>query len=230
MITKPDQDYILVWAKKKRAIKYLGGECKLCGYLDWKCLVFHHMYDKKRQPKDMLRYRWSKAIIELSKCIVLCGNCHAEKHTDPKKRASFAKLLLLTWKKQDCCQECGYKGKNSGSLDFHHEGDNKDFNISSFTARRQVSFEKTIDEINKCKVLCKNCHIKKHIDMKRFSRFENLINERSEKTGEYRMPLDRKTVLDMAKEGMGVSEIGRKLGYPKSTVCIVLQKARLASF
>ena len=49
-------------------------------------------------------------------------------------------------------------------LDFHHAGDNKEKNVSILV--NSSSSIKTIEnEINKCIVLCSNCHRKKHARM-----------------------------------------------------------------
>lgn len=68
---------------KEKAVEYLGGECKKCGYN--KCigsLDFHHINPNE---KDM-NYSAFKTIFnkrltnELDKCILLCANCHRELH------------------------------------------------------------------------------------------------------------------------------------------------------
>jgi 5-methylcytosine-specific restriction endonuclease McrA len=54
------------------------------------------------------------------------------------------------------CQICGYK-KYIGALEFHHiDPSQKDFNISHF---RKYSFDDiTKYELDKCALLCANCH------------------------------------------------------------------------
>ena len=70
---------------KKKAIKCLGGKCRVCAYN--KCpgaLDFHHVNpsEKKFQIADALRNpkSWDKIKIELKKCILLCNICHIEYH------------------------------------------------------------------------------------------------------------------------------------------------------
>lgn len=72
------------WVRiKKRAVEYLGGCCKLCGYSKYYgALHFHH---RDSSQKDVvwtkLRLRsWDKITTELDKCDCLCANCHAEIH------------------------------------------------------------------------------------------------------------------------------------------------------
>ena len=60
--------------------------------------------------------------------------------------------------KGGCCLLCGYD-KNYGSLDFHHINSfQKRFNISSYTNWD----EDLIEELDKCALLCKNCHSEVH--------------------------------------------------------------------
>lgn len=72
---------------KQKAVEYLGGCCKICGYN--KCigsLDFHHI---NRKEKD-IDYSLFKTIFnkrltdELDKCILLCANCNRELHYNEK--------------------------------------------------------------------------------------------------------------------------------------------------
>lgn len=57
------------------------------------------------------------------------------------------------------CQECGYK-KNIYALEFHHvDSDEKDFRISECITR---DIEIILKEIDKCTLLCSNCHREIH--------------------------------------------------------------------
>lgn len=56
--------------------------CKLCGYnkcgyaLDW----HHHNDDKSYEPSNLLKRSWKAYQDEISKCVLLCSNCHREVH------------------------------------------------------------------------------------------------------------------------------------------------------
>lgn len=69
---------------KKRAIDFLGGKCVSCGYnKHFAALDFHHT---DPSTKDIgwgrLRKRkWETIKQELSKCVLLCSNCHREHHS-----------------------------------------------------------------------------------------------------------------------------------------------------
>lgn len=56
------------------------------------------------------------------------------------------------------CSICGY-AKCPDALEFHHEG-NKDFGLSSDGLTR--SWDKTRQELDKCILVCANCHREIH--------------------------------------------------------------------
>lgn len=70
---------------KQKYVDYKGGKCERCGYN--RCLNaldFHHINPKEKDPTfENFRY-WGieKAKEELDKCMLLCSNCHREKHDD----------------------------------------------------------------------------------------------------------------------------------------------------
>lgn len=69
---------------KQMSVEYLGGKCSKCGYN--KCvdaLDFHHLDPKNKSfnPSENGHTRsWEKQKEEISKCILLCANCHREIH------------------------------------------------------------------------------------------------------------------------------------------------------
>jgi len=73
---------------KIKAVEYKGGKCECCGYN--KCisaLEFHH---KEPNEKDFAishkgyTRSWEVVRLELDKCLMLCANCHREKHEEMK--------------------------------------------------------------------------------------------------------------------------------------------------
>lgn len=70
---------------KKKIVDALGGKCRVCGYT--KChqaLEVHHI-DPSTKEFSFGAFRanpksWEKVVGELKKCVLLCGNCHAEFH------------------------------------------------------------------------------------------------------------------------------------------------------
>lgn len=67
---------------KKRAVDYLGGRCRLCGYD--RCLMalqFHHV-DPAQKDFTIAdaNASWETVRAELTKCVLLCALCHIEVH------------------------------------------------------------------------------------------------------------------------------------------------------
>lgn len=79
------------------------------------------------------------------------------------KRAKIRTTEMRTWyknyKSNLVCEECGFD--NPVALQFHHiNPKDKEFTISSNIINR--SRDEILQEINKCKVLCANCHLIHH--------------------------------------------------------------------
>lgn len=85
----------------------------------------------------------------------ICKKCTSEKENEHYK---ILKLRAIEYKGGKCCS-CGYN-KYFGALDFHHRNPKeKDFLLSR---HRSFSFEKIKSELDKCDLLCKNCHSELH--------------------------------------------------------------------
>lgn len=70
---------------KLKSIAYKGGACIVCEYN--KCIRamhFHHIIpeDKSFGLSDSNTRSWERTKKELSKCVLLCSNCHCEVHDD----------------------------------------------------------------------------------------------------------------------------------------------------
>ncbi len=69
--------------RKRKAVELSGGKCQDCGYnKNLSVFDFHHLDPSKKEfGWGKLRQRkWSDIIKELKKCILLCANCHRERH------------------------------------------------------------------------------------------------------------------------------------------------------
>lgn len=141
--------------------------CAICGMDDFRCLDFHHVGVKKFGIAEAVKQAFPENVIleELEKCVVLCANCHRITHVNLNgKSIKFSprikKLVLLVndYKSKKGCSDCG--DTRSECLDLHH----------LMQSRRKVSnmvlsgysLEAISEEIEKCEVLCANCHRKKH--------------------------------------------------------------------
>ena len=83
--TRKHQKTILRRSMKLHAIKILGGKCSRCGYN--KCvdaLEFHHKNPNVKEFKlgSGNTMSWKEYKKEVSKCVLLCSNCHKEVHSE----------------------------------------------------------------------------------------------------------------------------------------------------
>jgi len=74
---------IYIERNKQKIIEYLQQRpCTKCTNKDVDVLEFHHLADKKHNISAMVlsAYSWKAIQKEISKCIVLCANCHRKLH------------------------------------------------------------------------------------------------------------------------------------------------------
>lgn len=77
-----------------------------------------------------------------------------------RKRGIKRKLNLIELK-GGCCEVCGYN-KNITALTFHHINPNdKLFNLE-LRGIANNNWQKVLDELKKCQLLCHNCHHELH--------------------------------------------------------------------
>lgn len=89
-------------------------------------------------------------------------------YKDPVKQKAAErryKLNKLAWiskyKIKRGCDKCGYK-KHSAALQFHHRDPKDKIHNIAEMAGRNYSKEVILKEINKCDLLCANCHAIEH--------------------------------------------------------------------
>ncbi len=82
-----------------------------------------------------------------------CKSCYSKIVMENQKRK---KIDAVNYNGGHCLK-CGYD-KNYGSLVFHHKN-KKDCDWKKL---RSMSWENIIEEINKCDLLCQNCHTELH--------------------------------------------------------------------
>ena len=67
--------------KKRKWVSLFGDKCFDCGNSYPDCVYdFHHLYGKDANPSKALTWSDDRAIEELSKCVLLCANCHRIRH------------------------------------------------------------------------------------------------------------------------------------------------------
>lgn len=233
MMSKNYYAYILCWSKKMRIISLLGGRCCRCGETNPIVLEFHHKSGEKLHNIHSIKNkRFSFIEDESKKCALLCANCHSELHFDVNskdKRRNLLKDKMLEYKNVFSCEVCGHKGSNNKSLTFHHRNKNDklfSINIESWKVKKikQGKVEDRVcNELDKCDVICSNCHRIKHTDVEKLKRFKKEILDRIKKYKEYQ-PIDKDSVLRLKAAGFKNIDIAKKLHCAKSSITYLLQK------
>lgn len=86
-----------------------------------------------------------------------CKFCHSKYM---KEKYQEKKQIINNLKQQQCCVKCG--DNRPYVLDYHHLDPNiKDMNVSRMLSNRS-NINDVKQEINKCIVLCANCHREFH--------------------------------------------------------------------
>lgn len=106
--------------RKLELIKLKGGKCKKCGYnKNTAALDFHHIDPNEKEIKLDIRKlantKMSKLIEEVSKCDLLCANCHRETHhpdleiidLDEMLKNVSEKVISIRTINKPKCIDCG---------------------------------------------------------------------------------------------------------------------------
>ncbi len=231
-MTKLESTKILTLSKKIKGIKLLGGKCEICGDENIFHLSFHHTDDNKEfSISNKKNSRWSTVEKEIKKCKLLCENCHAEKHYNEDNKGDKSrrseKLIYLEYKGNKC-EICGYN-KCEASLSFHHKNSReKVFNIGSLSQKiTNISElkEYIIKELNKCDIVCRNCHIEKHSDLEFFEKNKEKIYKKIEEYKEKQNKLSREDVINMYNSsGMKQSDIAKHFAASKGTISMIIKE------
>tara|TARA_R110002110_G_scaffold66276_13_gene181769 strand:+ start:1074 stop:1487 length:414 start_codon:yes stop_codon:yes gene_type:complete len=84
----------------------------------------------------------------------ICKQCHSKDGVNRRKNYKEKAIAY----KGGCCSKCSYNTSNR-ALEFHHmDPSKKDFTFS----KSLRSFKSSITEIDKCVLLCSNCHRETH--------------------------------------------------------------------
>jgi hypothetical protein len=93
-------------------------------------------------------------------CSSSCKNKDLQSYEAQKRRGLSRKLELIK-NAGGCCSICGYN-KNLAALVFHHDASsNKDFKLDMRSLSNR-KLEPVLEEINKCILVCANCHAELH--------------------------------------------------------------------
>lgn len=138
--------------------------CYKCGLDDPRCLDFHHRNpaEKSFSISQAVHFGMNEEAIvnEIAKCDVLCSNCHIKSHFAGDKYQGKCAKWLREYKKSCCCNDCG--NADHVVLTFHHVDPATKVFAISWVKHSSIPLPVLIDEINKCEVLCSNCHRIRH--------------------------------------------------------------------
>jgi hypothetical protein len=121
-----------------------------------------------------------------------CGNnCKQKDHYHRLKNQTntyhsqtiraYKRKMVLIELKGGKCSECGYK-KNISSLHFHHTNpEEKEFQLDARTLSNK-SMNLLLIEVEKCILLCSNCHGEKHHPESDWNNVDRILSENSSRT------------------------------------------------
>jgi len=224
MDTKQIEAKKLNAAKKINLVNRFGGKCSMCGEPRHWMLEFHHKGDKEINMNEKWR-RISVLEKEVDKCICVCSNCHREIHDSGKEtQFSKAKIKMLEYKNTNCCSKCGYSKLNR-VLDFHHIDPNtKDISVSKYRGSSKILTNEIKHELDKCIILCANCHREEHYDLDFFESNKAYILNKSTNIKEIHEAFDKEEILKLFDSGMRQIDIAKKLGAKKNTISMILKR------
>jgi hypothetical protein len=134
--------------------------CKDCNkFFSASCVDFDHVKGEKRFNLSLMRNYSIEAIkTEISKCDLVCANCHRIRTasrlevTKNLKRKEF--LTKLNNFKSKPCFDCG-EYFPAVVMDFDHVQGTKTITVSGM---RGYPWASVLEEIAKCDLVCANCH------------------------------------------------------------------------
>lgn len=137
--------------------------CVRCGVSNVACLDFHHTdpASKTMAVGRMITHGYGKDALrdEIETCEVLCANCHREEHYQPPKCG--CRRWVHNRKRMDGCERCSES--DPACLDYHHTATRKNASVAELLSDGR-SKQRVRTEIERCHVLCANCHRTEHFD------------------------------------------------------------------
>lgn len=224
--------FIIKMAKWLKLIELHGSRCTECSedlYQSPWSAQFHHIGNKNNEIGMLSGGSFERMKSEAIGCKMVCENCHRRIHEeiDLGKKPNVNKILFLTYKNTTSCTKCGYD-KNYKSLDFHHES-SKSYEISDLVGKSSQFISNNIEaiklELDKCIVICANCHRKIHFNTVRYYQlFDRIIVKKNSIKDNYQVKVDHVAVIDLHNKGLSQLNISRELGCGLSTVCGILKE------
>lgn len=149
-------------------IKYIKA-CKNCNGKHKQCVKCGNWKNLEDFPKDR------RALYQVKNKCRICTNESRNKNKHNGLSAIYQEVLQNIKVKNGCCV-CGIKETIPALYDFHHiDKESKLFAISSITNKH--SLEEIVKELNKCAVLCANCHRKTHyLEFRDENKYKSIIS------------------------------------------------------
>jgi len=140
-----------------------------------------------------------------------CLKCEAENAVLKKQKYKYKAVLQKGGK----CEICGYD-KNVGALEFHHiDPSTKSFTISD----TQHSWEDTLKELDKCILICANCHREIHNPLATFENIERILEEHNKKISKPKeFPYTLEELLQKRSECNNWEEVAKFYGVSLATI------------
>lgn len=159
------------WANERKAAR----GCNDCSETDPACLDFHHPGEKDMPVTDMITYGHSREQLqtEIDRCEVLCANCHRCRHDrraavvlssgqEPATKRDRLMKWTFEYRRERGCQRC--PAADPVCLQFHHpDSVDKEAGVGKMISDSYPE-EAVREEVDRCIVLCANCHRKEHVD------------------------------------------------------------------
>ena len=156
--------------QKARLVEARGGRCVDCGYAGTSmALEFHHRDPlTKRFAIASFNGPWAELLTESENCDLICSNCHRVRHASDDIRTKGGEVVEYRRRSKaravahmgGRCFGCGRNGL-SAIFDFHHlDAADKKFGIGQDGIPR--SWNRVVAELEKCVMLCANCHREVH--------------------------------------------------------------------
>ncbi len=144
---------------------FKGTGCQICKNIFPEiCLDFDRLSNKRWNIGHMYRFISEKTLLaEISKCQIICSNCHRTKTYNEKyaNKEATTNIEQRKWLKEHKstkpCKDCNGLF-HFAAMDFDHQRDK----FSEIGKMMSYTIERIKEEIAKCDLICSNCHRIRH--------------------------------------------------------------------